>query len=392
MRTHVFRFSFSPLILATIALAGCEVVSREQVAKQDTSTVMPTGAASARADSMRTATNLAGGVPAVPRDSASGTLAATTDAMPAVIVEPAQPRRGGVVFATAEIGEASAPKCTWKGAPIPCFRNGTATQATIPLPAADPAGTFSFVVARGERVAGSRGEIARQVEVADVDFGRELIFLTPELYALVKKRADIARDGRAFRQIVVGETDQRYWKGAWKAPVPGKMSAGYGVERFYYPASDSARVLSVGREMSARGSFGSDTGSVAPAGDVPGWRHTGVDIAVARGTPIAAPAAGLVADVGDYTLTGRTIAIDHGQGVYSAYFHLDTALVKKGDVVRQGRVLGKVGVTGLTTGPHLHFGIYVHGRDVNPSAWYAMPMVLKNAGQDSAARGPTRAR
>ncbi|GAC1649933.1 MAG: hypothetical protein NVS4B3_07790 [Gemmatimonadaceae bacterium] len=391
MRTPLSRSSFSTFVLAAATLAACEVVSREQVAKQDTTTVAPPAAVAASAgDSARVASGVAGGVPAVPRDSASGAVAA--DAPPSIGLEPSQPRRGGVVVATAQIVDATPPKCTWRGAPLPCYRDGTVAGATIPLPASEPAGTFSFVIARGERVPGSRGEIARQVDVGDVDFGREIIFLTPDLYALVKKKTDIARDGRAFHQVVAGETDQRYWKGAWRAPVPGKMSAGYGVERFYYPASDSSRVLSVGRDMSTRGSFGADTSSATAAGDVPGWRHAGVDIAVPRGTPIIAPAGGLVADVGEYTLTGRTVAIDHGQGVYSAYFHLDTIFVKKGDIVRQGRTLGKVGVSGLSTGPHLHFGIYIHGRDVNPAAWYALPTTVAGVSRDIADPLRTRSR
>ena len=86
-----------------------------------------------------------------------------------------------------------------------------------------------------------------------------------------------------------------------------------------------------------------------------------------------APAAGTVADVGEYVLTGRTVLVDHGIGVFSAYFHLDTVLVRRGDEVAQGKILGRVGSTGLSTGPHLHYGIYVHGKDVDPKSWQAMP-------------------
>ena len=82
-----------------------------------------------------------------------------------------------------------------------------------------------------------------------------------------------------------------------------------------------------------------------------------------------APAAGIVTDVGDYILSGHTVLIDHGQGAVSAYFHLDTAVVSKGDVVRAGDRIGRVGATGLATGPHLHYGMYVHGKDVDPVAW-----------------------
>jgi murein DD-endopeptidase MepM/ murein hydrolase activator NlpD len=133
--------------------------------------------------------------------------------------------------------------------------------------------------------------------------------------------------------------------------------------------------------MRSRGTFGADTSSPA-SGEVPSWRHAGVDIGAAKRTPIVAPAAGMVAEVGDYTLSGKTLVIDHGQGAMTAYFHLDTVLVHKGDLVRPGKTLARVGATGLATGPHLHFGVYLHGKDVDPAAWYAMPSFAR---ADSAA-------
>jgi murein DD-endopeptidase MepM/ murein hydrolase activator NlpD len=65
--------------------------------------------------------------------------------------------------------------------------------------------------------------------------------------------------------------------------------------------------------------------------------------------------------------------LDHGQGVHSAYFHLDTVLVREGDLVARGASLARVGATGLATGPHLHYGIYLHGKDVDPATWHAVP-------------------
>ena len=118
---------------------------------------------------------------------------------------------------------------------------------------------------------------------------------------------------------------------------------------------------------------------------MPAWRHAGIDVAAARRTPVTAPAGGQVADVGDYVLTGRTLVIDHGQGVLSAYFHLDTVLARRGDVVRAGAIVARVGATGLATGPHLHYGLYVHGRDVDPALWRDMPDWAR---ADSAAARP----
>ena len=86
--------------------------------------------------------------------------------------------------------------------------------------------------------------------------------------------------------------------------------------------------------------------------------HSGMDIAAPAGTPVKAPAAGLVtfADA-DLYLTGGTVLIDHGHGVSSNFLHLSRIDVKVGDRVEQGEVIGAVGMTGRATGPHLHWGL-----------------------------------
>ena len=77
--------------------------------------------------------------------------------------------------------------------------------------------------------------------------------------------------------------------------------------------------------------------------------------------------------MGDYTLTGRTLVLDHGRGVLSTYYHLDTVLVRKGDELPAGRTLGRVGSTGLTPRPRLHYAVFVHGRPVDPRGLREIP-------------------
>lgn len=90
----------------------------------------------------------------------------------------------------------------------------------------------------------------------------------------------------------------------------------------------------------------------------PGGAHSGMDIAAGTGTPVKAPAAGVVtfADA-DMYLTGGTVVLDHGHGVSSNFLHLSRIDVQVGDTVAQGDVLGAVGATGRATGPHLHWGM-----------------------------------
>lgn len=90
----------------------------------------------------------------------------------------------------------------------------------------------------------------------------------------------------------------------------------------------------------------------------PGAAHSGMDIAAPTGTPVLAPASGVVTFAApDLYLTGGTVLLDHGHGVSSNFLHLSRIDVRVGDTVRQGEVIGAVGATGRATGPHLHWGM-----------------------------------
>lgn len=95
--------------------------------------------------------------------------------------------------------------------------------------------------------------------------------------------------------------------------------------------------------------------------------HSGLDIAGPTGTPIRATADGVVSLAHDgMVLTGKTIMIDHGFGLDSVYIHMSEIHVEKGQTVRQGDVIGAIGMTGRTNGPHLHFGISWYGAKLDP--------------------------
>lgn len=95
-------------------------------------------------------------------------------------------------------------------------------------------------------------------------------------------------------------------------------------------------------------------------------KHRGIDIAGKRGTPVTSVASGKVLFVGRKGGYGRVVEIDHGKGVVSRYAHLDAYLVNKGDKVKAGEKIAKIGSSGRSTGPHLHLEILDEKRHVNP--------------------------
>ncbi len=110
----------------------------------------------------------------------------------------------------------------------------------------------------------------------------------------------------------------------------------------------------------SRRTYGGSTGISA---------HAGEDFAAPTGTPVLAPAAGTVVLAESLFVRGNAVVLDHGRGVLTGYWHLDTLAVTAGERVRPGQVLGTVGNTGLSTGPHLHWELRVDGVAVDPLQW-----------------------
>jgi murein DD-endopeptidase MepM/ murein hydrolase activator NlpD len=100
--------------------------------------------------------------------------------------------------------------------------------------------------------------------------------------------------------------------------------------------------------------------------------HEGIDVSAPMGSPIEAPAAGVVTDAGWETGYGNTITINHGFGIVTKFAHASKLLVKTGQRVSRGQRIALVGNSGLATGPHLHYEVHVNGRPVNPLK-YVLP-------------------
>ena len=100
--------------------------------------------------------------------------------------------------------------------------------------------------------------------------------------------------------------------------------------------------------------------------------HEGIDVSAPSGTPIEAPADGIVIATGWVTGYGNTVQIDHGYGIVTRFAHASKILVRVGQRVHRGEDVALVGSTGLSTGPHLHYEVHVNGKPVDPLR-YVLP-------------------
>lgn len=147
------------------------------------------------------------------------------------------------------------------------------------------------------------------------------------------RRPELARIDTARAMV----TDATGWRQHFIWPVKGRISGRFGSQRIY------------------RGE--------------PGAYHSGMDITTGTaGTPFVAPADGVVilAAQAPFTLEGNLLMLDHGMGLNSAFLHCSQILVKQGDHVKQGQVIGRIGMTGRATGPHLHWSMKWHEARLDP--------------------------
>jgi murein DD-endopeptidase MepM/ murein hydrolase activator NlpD len=144
----------------------------------------------------------------------------------------------------------------------------------------------------------------------------------------------ITRETKQIKAALRQWTEQQDVVIDFRKPVEGPTSSPFGLKRFF--------------------------------NEQPRNPHSGLDIAAAEGTPIRAPAPGTIIETGDYFFNGNTVFIDHGQGLVTMYCHMSAIDVEPGTKVAAGDIIGKVGMTGRVTGPHLHWGVSLNDARVDP--------------------------
>ncbi len=206
--------------------------------------------------------------------------------------------------------------------------------AIIGIPLSAPLAPRTVIVHSGD----TRQEI--QFTIADKQYASQSLKVAPGQVNLSK--ADLERVSRE-REII--EHAMSRWSEAppttlrMPQPVPGVRSSSFGMRRIFNGESRNP--------------------------------HSGMDIAAPLGTPVLAPLAGTVIDTGHYFFNGNTVFVDHGRGMISMFCHLSAIDVKPGEHVAAGTTLGKVGMTGRVTGPHLHWGLSLNRAWIDPELFVA---------------------
>jgi len=227
------------------------------------------------------------------------------------------------------------------GRRCPAFWSGGGLRALVPVPVTFAPGKATM----GIEIRSPRGRARYPLPLAVAARER-----APEEGVLPPERVERAaapeavRDGRRLQLLLRTVSRRQEWRAPFAAPVPAAPVETFGVPRAY---AGAPRLEST-------------------ADAIHGEYHRGLDYEVAAGTAVAAPATATVLFAGDLAVTGRTVVLDHGQGLVSVLAHLETITVREGELVEAGRVVGASGETGIAPGPHLHWAVYLHGVAIDP--------------------------
>lgn len=211
------------------------------------------------------------------------------------------------------------------------FSAGDGSQiALLPVRYTTPAGVYGLTVTAGDEV------LTREIVVEQREF--EVQYLEMDAATAEETALSAAANAEWEEKVeplkAVADPVQ-YWENPFLQPVSGEITTQFGCIRY-------------------------TNGDPTPS------RHGGIDIAAKTGTDVLAANNGRVLFAERIQLTGNTVVIEHGYGLKSFYYHMDSLSVSAGDAVKKGDKIGEVGTTGYSTGPHLHFALAVNNVFVNP--------------------------
>jgi murein DD-endopeptidase MepM/ murein hydrolase activator NlpD len=242
---------------------------------------------------------------------------------------------GGVKILRLDVHGESMPYVDVEGHRALVVREGSGWIAIIGIPLAAKLTAQQVVVVHS---GDARQEL--QFSIEDKQYASQSLKVAPAQVNLSK--ADLERVNREksiIEHAMSRWTDAQPETLRMPQPVPGVRSSSFGMRRIFNGESRNP--------------------------------HSGMDIAAPVGTPIRVPLAGTVIETGNYFFNGNTVFVDHGRGMISMYCHLSAIDVIPGQRLATGATLGKVGMTGRVTGPHLHWGLSLNRAWIDPELFVA---------------------
>ena len=241
------------------------------------------------------------------------------------------PVPGGVVLINIEINDSIAPRAYFNKRQLMVRPQNGAWLAVLGLPLTTRAGRHTIDIAPSKGKSFTLGfevlEKEYEAQYITIKNKRKVNPNKKDLQRIIKEKKEMVQ---VYRSWTAQNTDVT----SFIRPAEGPYSSPFGLKRFF---NKQAR---------------------AP--------HSGVDIAAPKGSPILSPAEGTVKATGHYFFNGKTVLIDHGQGLVTMFCHMSQVNVQLGQRIKQGEQVGEVGQTGRATGPHLHWSVSLNNARVNP--------------------------
>lgn len=262
-------------------------------------------------------------------------------------LSPSSARQGGIVVATLTsdapldearfyLGEAT------NGIPMEPVSGGHRYRALVGVDFEGPTGKRPLRF-EGRVACGERGTAVREMVVRSGKFAVEKLRVAPEYVEPPEsERERIKEDQEKVAKVWKSGDPERRWSGPFVLPVDAPVRReSFGSRRVFNGESRSP--------------------------------HSGLDLAAASGQPVRAPAPARVALAEDLYFSGGTIILDHGEGLFTSYFHLSRIDVQAGEILSAGQAIAAVGATGRATGPHLHWSAKLAGARINPLGLLQLP-------------------
>ncbi len=237
-----------------------------------------------------------------------------------------------MVIEIAAVESCGRPRVEWAGQTFTSYPTGDVWQSLLPVRLGAEPGSHLFGVNCDGRRAGF------SVDVVAGDYPETELRVKPKFSKKPPKRVVI--EAATIKEALAVRTEGRRWTEAFLRPALGPTTSVFGAKRTFNGKVDS--------------------------------RHRGHDFDGRVGTPVVAANDGTVVLVAErYYFTGNAVFIDHGDRLFTMYFHLSRVDVETGDRVERGQVIGAIGQSGRVTGPHLHFAVKVAGSYVDPTCLLA---------------------